>query len=1021
MKYKRKSLTLLVFVAFMLPLMAGCRPAQASADILREMNTPQTIIAVETGTIAENDVKALLPEASYVYVNTPSDGYVSVQTGKADAFAGDLAIFDCAIREGLEGLKAIDETIGENGKVAVGISPVSQIPDLENMINKFLTEMETQGVLDEMYQRWVIDGDYTMPELAAPKNPSYTVKIGTTGLLEPYTFYSGTALTGYEMEMMRRFALWANARIEVLTYDWGGIIPACAAGKVDCIMSNLFDTDERDDRIIFSNPYIRVTSALIVPDPAQKAASTPAHTEPEGKPFHALSDFNGAVVGAQTGTVFDTILSGRISGLSFQYYDDLSSAALALQSGMIDAIGMDEPVAKLITAQISGLAIFSEAVETDQYGYALKKDGPLTDKISGIIRQFEADGTLDALKAKWFGADDAAKTIQIEPHDESNGILRYAHDSTLAPMCYVGNGGASLGYEVELAHLFAKKLGMKLEITQTNFASLLNMVTSGKADIVSGAMSITEERRQSVDFAATHYVGGIVLVVKGSDAAPGQVPQPEYASAQELNAAGASMGVRTGSIQDAYTKQYMPNASILYFDDISDMIVALNSGKIDGFMTTTLRVPFILRDNDNLAAFELQGPSDRLAIMVARTDFGAELLPKINAFIASSRESGLFQQMYDAWFHAQEAYPEIILPTDLPGTNGVIRYAAQAGNEPISLMRGMEMVGFEMDILTRFCKEYGYGLEVTELNLSGMLAGIASGKYDMAGGGLAITKERRQSADFTDSYYSLGQWIIVRGAPAAAASAVSTASGVQAPHPLVAFWQGLKSSIEKNFVREDRWRLIVSGIGVTLTISVLSALFGTLFGFALCMLRLRGRKAISGTIKAFVGIIQGVPLVVLLMVLYYVVFGSININAILVAVIGLSLNFGVYVSEMMRTGIEAVDRGQIEAALALGYSRIRTFWKITFPQAARHFLPVYKGEFISMVKMTSIVGYIAIMDLTKASDIIRSRTYEAFFPLIVTAAIYFLLAWSLTSLLNLVEIRIDPKRRSRKLKGVVES
>ena len=1017
MKYKEKRLTLLVFVVLLFPLLAGCLSAQASGNILRDMNTPKTIIAVETGTIAEKAIKALLPEASYVYVNTPSDGYVSVQTGKADAFAGDLVIFDCALREGLKGLKALDETIGEDGKVAVGISPVSQIPDLGNMINKFLAEMETQGVLDDMYQRWVIDGDYTLPEIAAPKNPSYTVKIGTTGLLEPYTFYSGTELTGYEMEMMRRFALWANVQIEVLTYDWGGIIPACTAGKVDCIMSNLFDTDERDETIGFSNPYIRVTSALIVPE--QKAYSAPAHTEPEGRAFHALSDFNGSVVGAQTGTVFDRILSSRISGLSFQYYDDLSSAALALQSGTIDAIGMDEPVAKLLTAQISGLTIFPEAVETDQYGFALKKDSPLTGKISEIIREFEADGTMDALQAKWFGADEAAKTIQIEPYDESNGVLRYAHDSTLAPMCYVGNGGASLGYEVELAHLFAKKLGMKLEITQTNFASLLSMVTSGKADIVSGAMSITEERRQSVDFATTHYVGGIVLVVKGSDAAPVKASLPEYASAQELSAAGARMGVRTGSIQDAYTKQYIPNASILYFDDISDMIVALNSGKIDGFMTTTLRVPFILRDNANLASFELKGPFDQLAVMVARTDFGAELLPKINKFIASSRESGLFQEMYDAWFHAQDGYPEIISPSELPQTNGVIRYAAQAGNEPISLMKGMDMVGFEMDILTRFCKEYGYGLEVTELNLAGMLAGISSGKYDMAGGGLAITEERKQSADFTDSYYSLGQWIIVRAA--SAVSAASAASGAPAPsHPLDAFWQGLKSSVEKNFVRESRWRLIVSGIGVTLTISIFSALFGTLFGFGLCMLRLRGRKAVSGTIKAFVRIIQGVPLVVLLMVLYYVVFGSININAILVAVIGLSVNFGVYVSEMMRTGIEAVDRGQIEAALALGYSRMRTFWKITFPQAARHFLPVYKGEFISMVKMTSIVGYIAIMDLTKASDIIRSRTYEAFFPLIVTAAIYFLLAWSLTSLLNLMEIRIDPKRRSRKLKGVIE-
>ena len=155
------------------------------------------------------------------------------------------------------------------------------------------------------------------------------------------------------------------------------------------------------------------------------------------------------------------------------------------------------------------------------------------------------------------------------------------------------------------------------------------------------------------------------------------------------------------------------------------------------------------------------------------------------------------------------------------------------------------------------------------------------------------------------------------------------------------------------------------------------------------------------------------------MILYYIIFGKIDISAIFVSIIGFSVNFGAYVSEMMRTGIEAVDKGQIEAANALGFSKLQTFWKITFPQAARHFLPIVKGEFISMVKMTSVVGYIAIQDLTKVSDIIRSRTLEAFFPLIATAIIYFLVANILTLLLSRLEVKLDPKRGKNKLKGVV--
>ena len=137
-----------------------------------------------------------------------------------------------------------------------------------------------------------------------------------------------------------------------------------------------------------------------------------------------------------------------------------------------------------------------------------------------------------------------------------------------------------------------------------------------------------------------------------------------------------------------------------------------------------------------------------------------------------------------------------------------------------------------------------------------------------------------------------------------------------------------------------------------------------------------------------------------------------------VAVIGFSINFAAYVSEMMRTGIDAVDKGQHEAAVALGFNRFQVFSKITLPQALRHELPVFKGEFVSMLKMTSVVGYIAIQDLTKMSDIIRSRTYEAFFPLIATALIYFAIAYAMTALLSLVELKIDPKQRKRVVKGV---
>ena len=155
-------------------------------------------------------------------------------------------------------------------------------------------------------------------------------------------------------------------------------------------------------------------------------------------------------------------------------------------------------------------------------------------------------------------------------------------------------------------------------------------------------------------------------------------------------------------------------------------------------------------------------------------------------------------------------------------------------------------------------------------------------------------------------------------------------------------------------------------------------------------------------------------MLVLLMILFYIIFAKSNLSGNIVAIIGFAMNFGAYVSEMIRTGILAVDKGQMEAALALGYPRHIAFLKIVLPQAAQHFLPVFQGEFISLIKMTSIVGYIAIQDLTKAGDIIRSRTYEAFFPLIVTAVIYFIISWLLTRGLIVLQKRLNPKLRREK-------
>lgn len=311
----------------------------------------------------------------------------------------------------------------------------------------------------------------------------------------------------------------------------------------------------------------------------------------------------------------------------------------------------------------------------------------------------------------------------------------------------------------------------------------------------------------------------------------------------------------------------------------------------------------------------------------------------------------------------------------------------------------------DLELIIRFCQEYGYQCEYTDMSFDAIIPSL-SGVCDIGTSCISITEERKEMVNLSDPYYNGGAVMMVRN--------------LQEQPQKEGFLSSLKSSFEKTFIRESRWKLIVNGIGVTVKISLLTAFFGTALGFGLCLLRRLNRKWVNALVMTYVRILQGTPIVVLLMILFYVVFAKSKLSGQVVAVIAFSMNFAAYVSEIMRAGIESVDRGQTEAALALGYTRMQTFYRIVMPQAAMQFLPVYKGEFISLVKTTSIVGYIAVQDLTKASDIIRSRTYEAFFPLIATAIIYFLISNLLTAVLSAVELKIRPNRNNRSVKGVVE-
>ena len=223
-----------------------------------------------------------------------------------------------------------------------------------------------------------------------------------------------------------------------------------------------------------------------------------------------------------------------------------------------------------------------------------------------------------------------------------------------------------------------------------------------------------------------------------------------------------------------------------------------------------------------------------------------------------------------------------------------------------------------------------------------------------------------------------------------------------------AFWQKIAQSFYNNFIQDNRYTLILDGLKTTLVITVFAVLIGTLLGGLVCWMRMSRNKALQGVAKVYIDIMRGTPVLVMLMIMYYIVLAPVNASGVMVAIITFAMNTAAYVCEMLRTSIMGVDRGQTEAGLSLGFTKYQTFFGIVLPQAVKSMMPVYQGEVISLLKSTSIVGYVAVIDMTKASDIIRARTFDAFFPLITIAVVYFLIAWLIGVLLKVLA---KPRRK----------
>ncbi len=701
-----------------------------------------------------------------------------------------------------------------------------------------------------------------------------------------------------------------------------------------------------------------------------------------------------------TGSAAEAAMPTLFPQADIQTFDGAMDAIAALKAGKVDAAVTIYTNAVQILKKNPDLKLLPEVLHQQDSAMAVRKgDTALLQSLNKVVADMTADGTLKDMRRRWIKLDSEPYETVVIPMSSTGVPLRVGVNAAQEPTCFVSADSQISGHDGEFIRRVGAKLGRPIEFLDMKFMALIPALKAGKIDVISG-LFITPERARSVDFSRPYFVNADVMMVRrdpGSAAATDPAT-PRLATVDDLR--DKRIGVQLGTVYDGYATAHFPKATILQYQSFPDMTLAISTGKIDAAFADIDTLRELMRENDRIGI--LGKPLFTSPVAAGFNQRNTQTKDDFNRFLADLRQNGQHADMTKRWMDKRETrMPEI--PTAKTGE--ALKVGISSGSLPFAAFQDQQLVGFDIELARRFAAALNRPIEFSDMPFGGLVAAVASGKVDMSVADMFITEERKKSISFSDPYFEQDSLVFTLKSNLIGGTESSTR------RPVPPFFARLKQSFVQNIVDENRYLILWDGLKTTIIISILSTLSGTLLAAGVCAMRMSASPLLRLPAVLFISLLRGTPIVVLLMIIFYVVFASIDISPILVATVAFGMHFGAYAAEIFRSGIEGIESGQTEAGISMGFTRLQTFRFIIMPQMIRRILPIYKGEFISLVKMTSVVGYIAVQDLTKASDIIRSRTFDAFFPLVMIAVLYFLIAWIFTQGLDYLERASDPRTR----------
>jgi polar amino acid transport system substrate-binding protein len=972
-------------------LLTNCSEEEKSYTKLEDLQYAK--IGAMTGSTGEALSLSRFPDADTKSFDDIMDGMAALISGQIDAV---ITAYPTALNVAKHSqyLELIPEPVDyENTSVAVKKGN----DELLQAVNKVIEKYKTDGTFEDMKRRWLKKdlSPYETIEINLPTE-GQILKIGTSATREPFCFVDeNQKVTGHDGEFALRIAAELNRPIEFFDMKFSALINALQAGKVDLIVAGMTATEERAKSVNFTTSYFRNSQVMIV----KKSSSADTKVDNKSITKKTIDDFRNKRIGVLLGSTHDTYAMQNFPNAQIMQYKTPPEIILAVKSGKVDAaIYTTETLQEILRIE-KELTLLGDTLFAVPVAMGFNHNNiELRDEFNAFFTKIKNDGTYDDMVNRWISGGKTGMP-EIE-NSKSNGLLKVGMVSDKGlPFAIVKNNKV-IGFDIEFVERFAAYLDKELKLVDMEFGSLIIAAATNKIDMISSTLMITEERKKQIDFSDPYLrLGASLFVLKNNIE---ETPAGKMKALDDI--ADKIIGVYAGTIHDSFVAENFPTAKINRYNSPADIILALKMGKVDVAFLDLVGAKVMLKSNPDIGILTEDALSLPLAVGFRKDN--PKLREEFNEYLKEIKSDGTYGKIFNRWFieDPEEAeMPEFTFNKNSP----LITLAAAVGDLPNSAIVNGEHVGFDIELIKTFAERKGYNLKINTMEFSSLIAALSSGKADIIADGIAITEERKKRVAFSDSYNMFKTAVLVLNKNLYNAEDIEEVEETSLLENT--FLEDIAESFHSNIIQENRYILILDGLRTTAVISILATLFGTILGGLICFMRMSKRKLLLVPAKVYISILRGTPVLVVLMIIFYIVFASVDIDPALVAVIAFGLNFAAYVSEMFRTGIEGVDKGQSEAGIAIGFTKVKTFIYIVLPQAVRRILPVYKGEMISLVKMTSIVGYIAVQDLTKASDIIRSRTFDAFFPLIMVAVLYFAISWLLMFALGYIEGKSNPK------------